>query len=129
MAFCDILIERALFIIDVPHRFDPDELIHWRVEDEMYKAQKDQSLSNLLLEVYGDDPEHLAAMWSWAKSSDTLGRLYIHQPSSSNALDTPSVRSFHEQVQRDYSRFQISGTCSFLLCCLSTFAISHKFHH
>jgi hypothetical protein len=80
------------------------------------------NLHSFLLEVYGDDPEHLGAMWSWAKSSGSLSRVILttRDPIAITVLPSRSpdseshaarIKSFREQLQRDYRHLSDSGSC------------------
>lgn len=57
-----------------------------------------------MLDLYGDDPELLAAMWTWAKSSNSLACLNLSQHPS--VVDDLRVRNFLDRLRSDFSHFR-----------------------
>lgn len=69
----------------------------------------DYELGRQLLEIYGEDPDRLVNMWSWAKASHSLGHVNLCiEPSDQHDLN---VRSFHRQLKVDGQSLLDRCTC------------------
>ena len=70
-------------------------------------------MSSFMLEVYGDDPEHLKAMWNWTTSSRTFGEIDMSTEipaalSSALTIEHQLLRdsTLCNQIVRDYLHLQ-----------------------
>jgi hypothetical protein len=73
----------------------------------------ESTLGVQLLDFYGDDAECLINMWSWAKSSRSLGNIDFF--SKRSVYVNYDWRSFDRQLKRDCNRFSGLHPSIFLL--------------
>ena len=107
------LILQSIFSKDCFFRFHIDYLYSTNDPPNM-------SFMGRMLGVYGDDPEKLASMWEWAKSSGAVSRsarLWMGLPKG-----PPSLNAFYNQLQQDATNLGISqASGGFLRPSLSAF--------